>query len=304
MEAVICQVQNKNNYQNFEKQFLLDKQWKIKYDLIREICRILRGMEKIMKKQKQKILVLCILIIIVIAAIVLIAGGGRSASGETESQVQAGIQYLQGLEAQNTDAVEAELKEIRKQERIEALENGELDVWQQLEDAVILGDSRAVGFYYFGYMPETRVLAEGGATIRAVADHLDELETLNPAQVFFCYGLNDVSIGYWSSPAEYTAEMEEVMQSVWEVLPDTEIYISSILIARDPAFERASAWRDIPAYNDALKAMCEEKGYHFVDNSELCETYASMWDVDGIHVNRDFYPHWAANMVAATYEDE
>lgn len=257
-----------------------------------------------MKKQKHIIIALCILVLIVIVAIVLVVGGGSSAARQTQAQVEAGVQYLQQLEAQSTEAVEAELKEIRKQERIAALENGELDVWQQLEDAVILGDSRAVGFYYFGYMPESRVLAEGGATIRSVADHLDELTSLNPAQVFLCYGLNDVSIGYWNDPAEYTAEMEQVMQSIWEILPDTEIYISSILVARDPAFQRASAWYDIPEYNDALQAMCAEKGYNFVDNAELCETYASMWDVDGIHVNRDFYPYWAANLVAATYEDE
>lgn len=258
-----------------------------------------------MKKQTQIVIGLCVVVLIVLVAIIVVIAGGKSSQAAEEAGlVQAGVQYLQQLESQSTETVEAELKEIRKQERIQAMENGELSVWDQLEDAVILGDSRAVGFYYFGYMDESRVLAEAGSTIKKVAEHLEDLRNLNPAQVFLCYGLNDVSIGFWSSPEEYVTEMEEVMQSIWEVVPDAEIYISSILIARDPAFQKSSAWYNIPEYNDALKAFCEEKGYHFVDNSDLCEKYADLWEVDGIHVQTGFYPYWGANLVAATYDME
>ena len=257
-----------------------------------------------MKKQKRITIALCILVLIVVIAIILVVTGGGARSDEEAAMVQAGVQYLQQLESQSPDAVEAELKEIRRQERIEALENGTLDVWQQLEDAVILGDSRAVGFYYFGYMDQSRVLAEAGATILKVEEHLTELQNLNPSQVFLCYGMNDIGIGIWPTPEEYTSALEEVMQSIWEVVPDTEIYISSILIARDPAFAKNSVWYDIPEYNEAIQAFCAEKGYHFVDNSELCDTYADMWEVDGIHVMTTFYPYWAANLVAATFDEE
>lgn len=257
-----------------------------------------------MKKQKQMIIGLVILVLIVILAIILIVTGGSGAAQEEAAQVQAGVQYLQQLEAQSTEAVETELKEIRRQERLEALENGEIDVWQQLEDAVILGDSRAVGFYYFGYMPQTRVLAEAGDTILKVEEHLDELQSLNPSQVFLCYGINDVGIGIWPTAEEYATAMAETIASVYEVLPDTEVYVNGILVARDPAFSRNSAWYDIPEYNDALAAMCEEQGYNFIDNTALCDTYADMWETDGIHVRTTFYPYWAANLVEATYEEE
>ena len=257
-----------------------------------------------MKNQKQLIIGLVVLVLVVILAIILILGGGKGAAKEDAAQVQAGVQYLQQLEAQSTEAVEAELKEIRRQERLEALENGEIDVWQQLEDAVILGDSRAVGVYYFGYMPQTRVLAEAGDTILKVEEHLDELKTLNPSQVFLCYGINDIGIGIWPTAEEYVEAMAGVIESVYETLPDTEVFVNGILIARDPAFSRNSAWYDIPEYNEALKAMCEEKGYNFIDNAALCETYADMWETDGIHVRTTFYPYWAANLVEATYEEE
>lgn len=255
--------------------------------------------------KKQIIVGIAIVAMIILAVIIGTRPEQESAQATEEAAlVQAGVTYLQQLESQSTDTVEAELKEIRKQERIAAIANGEVSVWEQLEDAVILGDSRAVGFYYYEYMDESRVLAEAGSTIRKVSEHLEDLRNLNPSQVFICYGINDVSIGFWSTPEEYVAEMAEVMQSIWEVVPETEIFINSILIARDPAFSQSTAWYDIPEFNDALKAFCEENGYHFVDNTNLCDEYAELWDIDGIHVQYAFYPYWGANLVAAIYDAE
>lgn len=258
-----------------------------------------------MKKQKQMMIIGGAVVLAVILILIAIFTS-RSAAQKKESaqKVQEGINYLEQLEAQEVAAVEDTLKEQRQQERIEKLENGELSVWDQLADAVILGDSRAVGFSYYGFLDTSRVLAAGGDTIANIPDHLEELKSLNPTQVYLCYGLNDVSIGYWNTPEEYLPALEEQMQAIWEVLPDAEIYISSILIARDPAFERSEAWRNIPDYNTAIAAYCEEKGYNYVDNSAICDEHADMWDVDGIHVKKDFYPYWATNLVAATYESE
>ena len=80
-------------------------------------------------------------------------------------------------------------------------------------------------------------------------------------------------------------------------LPDTQIIINSIFPAQDPAFERASAWKKIPEYNEAVKAWCEEKQYAYVDNTDVYEAYKDLYDVDGIHFKKDFYQYWAVNML-------
>ena len=51
---------------------------------------------------------------------------------------------------------------------LEQLESGQINVWSLFDDAVILGDSRVVGYEFYDFLPDERVLAEGGATIRNV----------------------------------------------------------------------------------------------------------------------------------------
>lgn len=252
---------------------------------------------------------LLVLILIIILAVRLGSGGDESSNAQPDTA--AGIEYLRQLEAQDPAEVDEELKYLHQQrliemrdERLRQLESGEISVWSLFEDYVLLGDSRAVGFYYFDFLPESRVLAESGATIRNLEEHIPDIVKLNPSMLFLCYGLNDVSIGIWSAPEEYAEEYADIIAEIRKELPDVSIYISSILPARDPAFEQSSAWYDIPQYSAAVEAMCEENGCYYVDNDALAEEYADLWEVDGIHVQKDFYPHWAANMIAEVYSSQ
>ena len=132
---------------------------------------------------------------------------------------------------------------------------------------------------------------------------------LNPSNIFLCYGLNDVSIGIWPTPEDYVTQYAEIIAEIQAQLPDANIFISSILPARDPAFQKSTAWYNIPQYSSAVKGMCDSTAHcYYVDNDAIADEYASLWEVDGIHVQRDFYPHWAANLITEVYsvslEDE
>lgn len=247
---------------------------------------------------------------LLILLIVLLSRSGAERKKQAAA-VSAGVEYLQSLEEKDTSAVEETLKAMRQEEiaaqreqRIQALVSGETDVWSQFEDYVLLGDSRAVGFYYYKCLPQSRVIAAGGATIRDVATHMEEIRALNPSSVFLCFGLNDVSIGYWHTPEEYAAEYKQVVESVKEAVPGVTVYVSSILPARDPAFERASSWREIPDYSAAVGAMCKENNIPFVDNDAISEAHPELWDPDGIHLREAFYPYWGANLILAVYENQ
>ena len=250
---------------------------------------------------------LVVLGVLVIALINLLFGNGEVPHSETRD----GVAYLESLEAKDPAAIDETLAAIRKKklevERdiiLQKLTNDENDVWSMFQDYVILGDSRAVGFYYYDFLEKNRVLAEGGDTIRKIETHMDEVKALNPSYIFLCYGLNDVSIGYWSNPEDYTAEFMQVCATLKEAVPGARIIVSSILPARDPAFDISSRWREIPTYSDMLQAACEENDILFVDNSQTAEDHADLWDIDGIHVRREFYSYWARNLIVAVIEDE
>ena len=93
--------------------------------------------------------------------------------------------YCRRLRRKKPRAVEEQLRQIEHQhvlaereQRIQELIDNQNGVWKYFENYVILGDSRAVGFSYFGFLDESRVLAESGATILQVSEKLDELAEL------------------------------------------------------------------------------------------------------------------------------
>lgn len=209
-----------------------------------------------------------------------------------------GIEYLKRLEAKDVEAIERDVKEIREEARVKAMEEGELPVWAQFNDYVIFGDSRTVGFSFHEFLDGQRIMADGGLTIEDIPTYLDEMKTLNPAHLFLCTGLNDVSIGFWPAPEEYVAAYDETVTMLMKELPDTHIYINSIFPAQDPAFEQSSLWRNIPDYNQAVMNWCKEKGYTYIDNTEVFEAHKDLYDEDGIHFQKEFYEYWAINMLA------
>lgn len=260
--------------------------------------------------RKRLIYIITAVGIILILAIILAVRLGSDHSPEASAlDTSRGVNYIKALEAKAPEAVEHTLKQQReakikamREQRLQELESGEISVWTLFEDYVILGDSRAVGFYYFEFLPEDRVLAESGATIRDLQAHIPDIEQLNPSSIFLCYGLNDVSIGIWPTPSDYVTEYRQIVQEILEKLPDATIYISSILPARDPAFDTASEWREIPTYSAAVEEMCNSiDRCYYVNNDSIAEKYADLWEIDGIHVQKPFYDHWAANLIAEVY---
>lgn len=270
-----------------------------------------------MQRKKQSNLLLWAMTLGLSALLVVWLFASLPASAKDSPSCAEGMAFLEAQEAKDPEQVAQSLRERERKRReeeiaarkaqeraelIRQIESGEVDIWSLFEDYVILGDSRAVGFYYFDFLDENRVLAGGGDTIRNVALHMEEIKTLNPAYVFLCYGLNDVSIGYWDTPEEYAAEFLTVIQSLREELPGVTVVVSSILPARDPAFELSSKWRNIPQFSEAVARMCQENGIVFSDNDEISEEYADWWQPDGIHVRPEFYPYWATDLILTSYD--
>ncbi len=250
---------------------------------------------------------ICILLLIIL--LVYPFKGRTPAAPDQSAAITQGVAYLQSLENQDPNTVDEILKQQRqdqlqamRDQRLQQLESGEISVWSLFEDYVLLGDSRAVGFSYYGFMPESRVIAEGGATILHLEEHIPDIVALNPSNIFLCYGLNDVSIGIWPTPEEYSAQYRDIITEIENQLPEANIFISSILPARDPAFQQSAAWYNIPEYSQAVCDMCDTlPRCYYVDNDAIAQEYADLWDIDGIHVQEDFYPHWATNFILEVY---
>lgn len=244
---------------------------------------------------------------VLIAALLIVHMRRRAAAQQT---INAGISYLKSQEAVDLSSVKADIRAVEEQKKqeekdevIKQLSADPSSVWTHFGSAVIMGDSRAVGFSYYGCLPESQVFAAGGNTIRNIKDSLTQIKALDPSEIFLCFGLNDVGIRYWDTPDAYAAEYKTVLQQLQSALPDTKIYVSSILPAQEVAIQNTdSIYAEIPDYSKAVKAMVQENGYGWVDMDEIASQHADMYDEDGIHLHREFYPYWGAAMIAATYD--
>lgn len=256
------------------------------------------------KKQKFSIVPIALGIVLLLAVVVAVVLGGKAGKAPVDEEISKGLAYLQSLEEKDPAAVQQVRKAIRqkkldsqREDLLEKLTNGTIDPFSLFQDYVVMGDSRAVGYWYRDFLDKSRVLADGGHTIRNIPDQIDKLVALNPSTIYLCYGLNDCSIGYWDSAESYVAEYVQTVKAIREKLPDATIVVSSILPARDPAFQKSAKWRNIPEWSAALEKACKDNGILFANCDKLAEDHPNLWDPDGIHFREEFYPYWASNLV-------
>ena len=264
-----------------------------------------------MTRQRQNLPIVPVAIVAVIALILILFISSLSNKEAEVSDTQAGISFLQSLENKDPEAVmevrrgydQAKLNAKREQ-MIRELTNGTVDPFSYFADYVVMGDSRAVGFWYRDFLEKSRVLADGGHTIRNIEKQLDTLVSLNPSMIYLCYGLNDTSIGYWDTAESYVAEYVQIVKTIQEKLPNATIVVSSILPAKDPAFQKSKKWYNIPDWSAALEKACEANGILFANCDSLAEDYPNLWDPDGIHFREEFYPYWASALLLPTLMED
>lgn len=248
-----------------------------------------------------------IMVVLALCGILLLVSCGKTGEGD----VSGVLDRLRAMEAGDPDEVVRIIRGQQQERMAEELDqlgeqmlSGEVDVWSKFQDYVVLGDSRAVGFYYYEFLPHERVLADGGDTIRTLKEHIPDITALHPSRIYLAYGVNDINIGFWSTAEEYTTEMAETLSLIQEELPEVEIYVNSTLAVQDWALYKGDMWKYIPDWNEVIRQMCSDHGYVFVDNAPLTAEHQELYDADGIHMQRAFYPYWAVNMIQATYYRE
>ena len=235
-----------------------------------------------------------------------------SGARDERKQVKEGIKYLKSIDTdKQLDKAESQVKKMRTESISQELENafkgesGQVNPWSYFNDSVIMGDSRAVGFAVYEYLPYSRVLADGGNTIKTISDSFDTLSALNPSVVFLCYGLNDATSAYWDSTEDWIKDYDSQIKKLQKRLPEATICVNSILPATDKAKETSERVELIPDYDKALKEYCDQNKITYVDCNPLVEDHRDMIEPsDGFHYKKTFYPLWAAEMIMTVYADE
>lgn len=186
-----------------------------------------------------------------------------------------------------------------------ALENADESYF---EDALFIGNSRTVGLYLFGDMPEsTDFFADVGLTIYDVMEDsievppqsgsYDTLSTmLNAKQygkIYIMFGINELGTGTSESFAEY---YKSVVEQICQMQPDAIVYIQSIINVSASAETDVISNANINEKNVLLEQLADNQQIFYINlNASLVDANGylnSDYTSDGVHLGGSSLPLW------------
>lgn len=158
---------------------------------------------------------------------------------------------------------------------------------------VFMGDSVTEGLSFYGYLDESRVYSKVGISITMAKNQIDSIVKLNPTNIFLLFGINDM--GSAMSSQWFVAQYKELIHYIKSKLPDSKIYIQSILPVMPFVEVRAPYIKNshITECNEGLKSMAKQENVNFINiASILNDSNKYLFESDGIHFKSDFYGLW------------
>lgn len=220
-------------------------------------------------------------------------------SDEENINTEKGKEILQTMAENDVDEVNKKIQEIEKRERVELFENGEITLSQVFEERLIIGDSITQGLYEYEVLSKSYVIADRGTEVTKVANkkiegHVEKAKAMKPRTLFLAYGMNDLTAQMGKTEG-FVKAYKELLEELKEALPNTEIYVNSILPASEEVADERTEFKKIPEFNQALQELCQQEEVMFIDNTSLVneEDYAP----DGVHVTTKYYEKWVHHMV-------
>mgnify|MGYP004444401449 FL=1 len=211
-----------------------------------------------------------------------------------------GLAYLASLDQRDLEAINETIQQKKMDQLVNSYASGETDIFSLFQDYVFLGDSRANGFKAYGFLEDSRVLAEVSQTIKNVDQYLDVIESLKPTTVIISYGINDMASNLGSDKGEdgYIELMKEKVAHILEKSPNAKIVVNSINPATPSTMASNPEWGNYVHYSDMVKRACEKYGWVYVDNNDISQNgQAPIYEGDGIHFIPSFYKTWAENIM-------
>lgn len=244
-------------------------------------------------------------VLAVIPAVVVLAAGIAffcSRSGSSDKQCQETVDRLKQLETADISSIEDEIRTLSEKDKPAGSDYEEgvlgdiltdVEIKQAFQGTVIVGDSITESIAEYGLLDTSIVVAKIGLRIDAADDQINTAISLNPSVFFLSFGANDLEIYNGDSSAFIDAYRVKVKQ-IQNALPDTAIYINSILPIDQSAIARSPALAYYDSFNQALRDFCDEMGCTFIDDTFLVDE--SMYEPDGEHMVYSYYPKWLTYM--------
>lgn len=209
-----------------------------------------------------------------------------------------GEKRLKELAKVNVQEVDARIQELEKKERQSSEDWQNRSYNEKFANCLILGDSITQGLTVYEYLDQAHVNAQKGVGVvspeeSGLSGILPQVVSASPQKLFIALGMND-TIAARADGDVFRDAYKAVLDELKEALPNTQIYVNSILPVSQAAVQSDERFACVPQFNEKLKELCESEKVGFIDNTELVKE--EYYESDGRHMSNDYYPEWLDHM--------
>lgn len=163
-------------------------------------------------------------------------------------------------------------------------------------DIVFFGDSITRGSDFRKDFPNKKIVNLGysGDTLAGMVGRVSMIKAMNPKQVFILGGINGLTN---QNAVQCAKTYEKLLDAVKEALPETRIYVQSVLPLSSEKEKAICKNETIIFFNQRIRELAEARELPFIDLYSLYVKDGVMnpeLTVDGIHLNPHAYGRWAA----------
>lgn len=178
---------------------------------------------------------------------------------------------------------------------------------QKLEykaDAVFFGDSIIRGGDFHKMFPNKKIVNLGcsGDTLSGMINRLSMVQAVDPEKVFFMGGINGLTEHNLSNCIKKYAQLLEQLK---KTAPNAQLYVHSLLPIAKEKEKHICKNATIRRFNDAIRAIAEEKGAIYIDLQPYYAKDGFMnpdLTIDGLHLYPESYEKWM-HVLAQYMED-
>lgn len=174
----------------------------------------------------------------------------------------------------------------------------QFEILPQLKSEIImLGDSITDEGEWTELLGNYNVKNRGisGDTTERILYRLDAILELKPKQIFLMIGVNDLING-GKSVIEILEKYQEILRHFQGKIPDTEIFIQSVLPVNNKVYLYWQDNHNIFKLNLGLQELAKLFNYQYIDlYSQLLDSENQLdiqYTVDGLHLNGQAYLVW------------
>jgi len=196
-----------------------------------------------------------------------------------------GVKDIKKLEQKNVLNIEEKINQIRKKEPDES------NFKSIFSNSVIMGDSISESLAEYDILEKSSVVAYKGRNTESALGDVKTIINLQPQKVFMTYGMNDLLL-FNGNAKTFVEHYEKLINAVKKGLPNSQIYVCSVLPVQQIAINENSAFKNYPKFNIALEDMCKNLDITYIKTDDLLDGHSEYYEPDGIHMKMNFYPSW------------